>query len=65
VEDVDAKRFESGAIRLAAGADEIIDSEDFQINPMRQQRLGQRAADKTTNTCYEDAHATGDSIWKD
>ncbi len=65
MEDFDAKRFEFGAIRLATGADEIVDSEDFQIGPMGQQRLGQRATDKTANSCDEDAHATDDSIWKD
>ena len=65
VEDVDAKRFEFGSIRLAAGSDEIIDPDDLQIGTMRQERLGQRAADETANSCYEDAHAIGDSIWKD
>jgi hypothetical protein len=65
VENFDAERLEFGSIRLAAGADEIIDPEDFQVGPMRQQCLGQRATDKSANSCYEDAHATGDSIWKD
>lgn len=51
VEDFDSNPLEFRPVRLATGADEIVDSEDFQIGPMSQQGFGQRAANETANAC--------------
>ena len=54
--DSDSQRLKFGSIRLASRTNEIIDSEDFQVGPMGQQRLGQRAAYEPANSSDEDFH---------
>ena len=57
MENLNAKRFEFGAVGFAAGSDEVIQSHEL-VATRLQERSSKRASDETTDSSDEDLHVS-------